>query len=121
MVTPEQMTQYRRTLKTRQVTAEAWLDTQFARAWEIARQLAAILYTEFGAKQVYLFGSLADREQFHGRSDIDLAAWGIAEEAYLAAVAAVTRQQAQFLVDLVRLEEASERLKEEVALHGVEL
>lgn len=121
MVTPEQMTSYRQTMKAREATAVAQLDEQFAHAWAIAQQLAGILYTEFNAQDVYLFGSLTDRTQFHSRSDIDLAAWGIAENAYLTAVAAVTRQQATFLVDLVRLEEANERLQMEVAQHGIRL
>ena len=76
----------------------AQLDEQFAHAWEIAQQLAKILYTQFNAQDVYLFGSLTDRAQFHSRSDIDLAAWGLAEARYLTAVATVTRQQATFLV-----------------------
>jgi uncharacterized protein len=121
MISEEKMAQYRATLRARHATAVAQLDQQFAQAHEIAKQLAAILYQEFNAEQVYLFGSLTDRTQFHSRSDIDLAAWGIEEKRYLAAVAAVTRQQAMFSVDLVRLEEASERMQQTVATHGIPL
>ncbi len=121
MVTPEQMATYRQTMKAREATAVAQLDKQYDHAWELAQQLATILYNEFNAKHVYLFGSLTNREQFHNHSDIDLAAWGIDEARYLTAVAAVTRQQATFLVDLVRLEEANERLQTEVRQHGIRL
>ena len=105
MVSPEKMAEYRRTAQKRQATAVAKLDERFALGQTIARELADLLRADFGAEQVFLFGSLTDRDLFHTRSDIDLAAWGIAEGRYLAAVAAVTGHQTAFSVDLVRLVE----------------
>jgi predicted nucleotidyltransferase len=121
MISPEKMAEYRRTAEKRRVTAVAKLDQRFAQGREIARELADLLYTDFGAEQVFLFGSLTDRDLFHTRSDIDLAAWGIPEGRYLAAVAAVTSYQTAFSVDLVRLEEASVRLQQTVESKGMAL
>ena len=43
-----------------------------------ARKLGELLFREFGATKVYLFGPLTRDGAFHERSDIDLAADGIA-------------------------------------------
>ena len=50
------------------------LDERFQLAWKTARQGAEILRTQFQAEKVVVFGSLTDRQLFHNRSDIDLAA-----------------------------------------------
>jgi uncharacterized protein len=121
MVTPEKMRQYRESARKRQAAAVARLDERFQLGRQIARELAELLRSEFGAERVVLFGSLTDRDLFHERSDIDLAAWGIPEQRYLAAVGAVTGVHTAFVVDLARMEEASERLKEVVASEGIEV
>jgi uncharacterized protein len=121
MITPEKMAQYRQTFRQRQARETACLDERFQLGQTIARQLAALLRREFGAERVVLFGSLTDRDMFHTRSDIDLAAWGIPEQDYLKAVAAVTGFTPAFLVDLARMEEASERLHDVVATEGMDL
>lgn len=115
------MAQYRQTLRQRQAREAARLNERFQLGQTIARQLAALLRHDFGAERVVLFGSLTDRELFHDRSDIDLAAWGIPEKDYLKAVAAVTGFTPTFQVDLARMEEASERLHNVVAEEGVDL
>jgi uncharacterized protein len=121
MITPEKMAQYRQTFRQRQARETACLDERFQLGQTIAQQLAALLRREFGAERVVLFGSLTDRDMFHTRSDIDLAAWGIPEQDYLKAVAAVTGFTPAFLVDLARMEEASERLHDVVATEGMDL
>ena len=47
------------------------------RAWQTAHRVAAMLYKDFGATQVAVFGSLTKRESFSKWSDIDIAVWGI--------------------------------------------
>jgi uncharacterized protein len=121
MIPPEKMRQYRETAQRRQAAAVARLDERFQLGRQIAQELADLLRAEFGAERVVLFGSLTDRALFHERSDIDLAAWGIPERRYLTAVAAVTAFHTAFLVDLARMEEATERLKTVVAAEGIEL
>ena len=46
------------------------------RAWHTAHKIAAMLYDEFGATQVAVFGSLAEQKSFAKWSDIDIAVWG---------------------------------------------
>jgi uncharacterized protein len=121
LISPEKMAQYRQTARRRQAEAAARLDGRFQQGRAIARQLADLLRRDFGVERVVLFGSLVDRELFHERSDIDLAAWGIPERRYLAAVAAVTSFTTAFSVDLARMEEATERLTHVVEEEGIPL
>jgi len=74
---------------------------------------------QHGARRVWLFGSLAAGEPT-SESDVDLAVEGLAAGAYFPALAdlmAVFRGP----VDLVRLEDASESLRERVFAEGREL
>jgi len=52
-----------------------------------ARRLGDLLVRQFGATRVYLFGSLTQDGAFHERSDIDLAAEGLAPTSFEAGVA----------------------------------
>ena len=65
---------------------------------------AHLLTHEFGAKSVYLFGSLAEG-RFHAHSDIDLAVEDIAPHLYFKALAKLHRISGGFAIDLVPLEE----------------
>ena len=56
------------------------------RAWHTVHQIAAMLYEDFDATQVAVFGSLAEPDAFAKWSDIDLAVWGIPSEKYFRAV-----------------------------------
>jgi predicted nucleotidyltransferase len=85
-------------------------------AISIARELKA----RFGASRVMLFGSFA-RGDFHRRSDIDLAVWGIPLAAYYRAVAFASGFSKKFKVDLVDAEDCSESLCLHIAGEGVEL
>ena len=50
------------------------------RAWQTAHRVAMMLYEDFGATQVAVFGSLAEKERFSKWSDIDIAVWGISAD-----------------------------------------
>ncbi|MEW6274719.1 MAG: nucleotidyltransferase domain-containing protein [Bacillota bacterium] len=86
------------------------------KAEEIARQLAC----RYGAKKVYLFGSLATGE-FDRDSDIDLAMVGLPEEQYIKAYGLAEGLARPFPVDLVFLESAVDSLRERVNKEGVVL
>jgi len=58
------------------------------------------LKESFGARKVVVFGSLAHRSWFT-HSDVDLAAWGIPDDRFYAAVGAVTGLSKEFKVALV--------------------
>jgi predicted nucleotidyltransferase len=104
---------------------EAWRERVKARkkkeerlaivAKKIAKECARILCEEFGAKRVYLFGSLTDGT-FHESSDIDLAVEGLASNLYFKALVKVYEVSNGFEVDLAPLEEY--RYKESILKEG---
>ena len=73
-LSPEELREYRlrldQHLQNRKVD-EALLQ----RAWQTAHRVAAMLYEDFRATQVAVFGSLAERDWFSKWSDIDIAIW----------------------------------------------
>lgn len=89
------------------------------RAWHTAHKIAAMLYDEFGATQVAVFGSLAGQKSFAKRSDIDIAVWGIPSEMYFRASSKASDISGLFKVDLVEYEECKgiflERIQKQLA------
>lgn len=77
------------------------------RAWDTAYQAAAMLYQDFGARQVVVFGSLTERGWFTEFSDIDIAVRGLSEDAYFDAQAKIDGISAEFKFDLVDFADAS--------------
>lgn len=84
-----------------------------------AGELARILIARFGARRVLLFGSLA-RGESAGRLDIDRAVEGLDQALELRALAALS-DEAGCAVDLMRVEDASPRLRAAIARDGVVL
>jgi len=78
-----------------------------------------LLVDRHGARRVWLFGSLAVGQPTP-ESDIDLAVEGLPSSAYFHALADLMGVF-HAPVDLVRLEEAAESLRERVLLEGREL
>jgi len=90
------------------------------KALEFAKKTARRLKGEFGAQQVYLFGTCIDESRFRFDSDIDLAVVGIKPEDFFKAWAAVERDS-EFIIDLVDLETAPLTLKRRVEEMGVKI
>ena len=98
--------------------AERWAWGQQLR--EVARACAHRLVQDFGARAVYLFGSLLDEELVHERSDIDLAVEGLEGKLYFKALSRVWELlPAGVELDLVPLEQARLGLAERVKAEGV--
>ncbi len=97
------------------------LEAQYKKAWQGARLAADLLKKEYGAKQVWVFGSLTDQSKFDHNSDIDLAEIGVPDHKFYAAVAAVTRVFKEFRVDLVDKESCRGIIKKSIAEEGIEL
>lgn len=76
---------------------------------------------KYGARKVVAFGSLIDGSRFTRWSDVDLAAWGIPDDRFYAAVGAVTGLSERFRVDLVDPEACRESLRKAIESEGVEL
>ena len=105
-LSPEELKKYRPldAIKKRRAKFSAEISSRRRRAHRAARQAARLLKTEFGAKEVILFGSLARRVGFTRWSDIDLASRGIPSEHYLKAMDTVLYLSPEFKIDLVELE-----------------
>ena len=112
---------YRRTAQRRRAEAERRRQQRLAQGWEVARKAAHLLRERFSAQRVAAFGSLVHPDRFHKRSDVDLAAWGLDERAYLRAVAAVTALDSDISVDLIAVEEASDSLRKTIETEGASL
>lgn len=84
------------------------------RAWQTAYRVAAMLYEDFGATRVAVFGSLAEREWFSSHSDIDIAVWGISDSAYLKAAYDAYYFSSEFKVDLVDFDSCKGRFRERI-------
>jgi predicted nucleotidyltransferase len=113
--------QYRQTAQRRLTFLERERQQRVAKAWALARKAADLLRERFAAKRVAAFGSLIHPEYFHGRSDVDLAVWGLEEGDYLRAVAAVTGLDTEISVDLIAVEEAPESLSDLIRAEGSSL
>lgn len=85
--------------------------TRRQQAQQAAEVCARVLKEQFGAHEVYVFGSLAGQSPWHSRSDIDLAVEGLASEQYISALSALWELLPEGLeLDLVTLETAPPEL-----------
>lgn len=76
-----------------------------------AKECERLLKARFGAREVYVFGSLGGQSPWHSRSDIDLAVEGLAPELYIPALTACYALLPQGMeLDLVTLETAPPEL-----------
>jgi len=120
-IAPEAMARYRRTAQAREAARRHEIEGRRQAAWSVARQAAAVLREAFGATRVLAFGSLAHGAWFGPRSDIDLAVEGVPADAFWRAWVALDRVDPGFEIDLVAIESAPERLRDEIAGQGVAL
>ena len=117
----EAMAVYRATMMQRQEREQRALYERREQAWQVAQQAATLLKEEFGATQVVLFGSLIHGHWFSKTSDIDLAAWGLKDEAYFIVVARLQDLSPEFKVDLVAMEHCPSTLHETILKEGKRL
>ena len=113
-LSPEELKEYHLRLdkhfQNRKPVDEALLQ----RAWQTAHRIAVMLYEDFGATQVAVFGSLAEQESFSKWSDIDIAVWGIPNDKYFRAMSEAVNISGLFKVDLVDFENSKELFREKI-------
>ena len=97
------------------------LTRRYQEAWQEAEKAAVLLKKNYGAEKVLAFGSLINRFRFNRWSDIDLAAVGIPDKDFYAAVGALTGIITKFKIDLVDLEDCKRSLKDVIENEGVEI
>jgi predicted nucleotidyltransferase len=112
-LSPEELAQYRQRLD-QQLQNRKVDEALLQRAWDTAHRIAAMLYEDFDATQVAVFGSLAEQNWFSKWSDIDIAIWGIPPEKYFYAVSAVSDISGLFKVDLVDFKKCKGLFRERI-------
>ncbi len=120
-IAPEVMAGYRRTALAREAARQQEAQCRRQAAWSVARQAARVLKEAFGATQVIAFGSLVHGAWFGPRSDIDLAVEGVPAETFWRAWCTLDRLDPAFEIDLVAIESAPERLRDEILRQGIAL
>ena len=73
-------------------------------AWHTAHEVAALLYEQFGATQVAVFGSLTEPMWFTSGSDIDIAVSGLSHDAYDKAYKKIMNFDSEFKIDFINLD-----------------
>ncbi len=89
------------------------------RAWETAHRVATVLYQDYGAAKVAVFGSLAERERFTKESDIDIAVWGLSYDKCHDAHRGIMNLRPDFKIDLINFEESTELFRERVLRQAI--
>jgi uncharacterized protein len=122
-LSPEALKKYRplEAIRQRREKQSAEIVSRRRRAMMVARKAAKLLKSEFGAKEVIVFGSLASRLGFTRWSDIDLASRGIPSERYLTAMDTVLHLDPEFKIDLTELETCSPSLLKSIEEEGKSL
>lgn len=117
----DEMAVYRATARERARQSQQRLQERFEHAKVVAGRAAMLLKGQYNVACVQLFGSLVHPQRFHHRSDIDLAVWGLPEQDYCRAVGQLQAVDAEFAIDLIRIEEASPSLRATIEEEGMPL
>ncbi len=91
------------------------------RAWYTAHKIAAMLYDDFGATQVAVFGSLVEQDGFSITSDIDIVVWGLSQDSYIDALWETRNFTTEFKIDLVNFHSAKGRFRERIQCQAVHI
>ena len=120
--TPEELAVYRDTaIRLREQDREAETERR-ERAGVAARAAAELLRSRFHATRVVVFGSLArENTSFTRWSDIDIAAWGLAERDSLYALGDVMDMDTGFEMNLVDVNVCKLAILESIAREGIDI
>ena len=83
-------------------------------AWHAAYEVATLLYEQFGATQVAVFGSLTEPMWFTKQSDIDIAVLGLSDDVYDKARKKIMNFDSEFKIDIINLDRSKGLFRERV-------
>ncbi len=89
------------------------------RAWETARRLATVLYRDFGATKVAVFGSLTEPRRFTQNSDIDIVVWGVSYNKCLDALWETKGLSAEFKIDIINFKSIDSLFRERILSEAI--
>ena len=84
------------------------------RTWHTAYQVATLLYEQFGATQVAVFGSLTEPMWFTKGSDIDIAVSGLSHDAYDKARIKIMNFDSEFKIDIINFDMSKGLFRERI-------
>lgn len=117
-MSPSELAECRENLKrqweNRQVDEEL-----LQRAWTVAHRLAAVLYQDYGASKVAVFGSLAEREWFTEHSDIDIVVWGVSYNRCLDALWDTEGLGSEFKIDIINFKSINMSFRERILSQAI--
>ena len=99
-LSPSELAECRKNLK-RQWESRKIDEKLIQRAWDAAYHIATVLYEDYGASKVAVFGSLTQPECFTERSDIDIVVWGVSYNRCLDALWETEGLTTEFEIDLI--------------------
>lgn len=117
-LTPKELESYRRAALLIKPKRQEKVKALRLRAWQVARQAAKILKTEFGVEKVMVFGSLVHPALFHEKSDVDLVVWGLHGREYYRAVSILLDIEPSIGIDLIAFEDSRPALQEVILKEG---
>ena len=88
-------------------------------AWHAAHEVAALLYDDFNATQVFVFGSLTEPMWFTKGSDIDIAVSGLSNDAYDKAYGKIIYFDAPFKIDFINFDRTKGLFRERVKYQAI--
>ncbi len=112
-LSPEEIKEYRKRLD-KHLQSRKVDEALLQRAWHTAHKIAAMLYEDFGAAQVAVFGALAQQNWFSEWSDIDIAVWGLPKDQYFHAIWQAEEISGLFKVNLVDFESCGASYQERI-------
>ena len=89
------------------------------RAWETARRLATVLYRDFGATKVAVFGSLTEPKRFRQNSDIDILVWGVSYDKCLDALWETKGLNPEFKIDIINFKSVDRLFRERILSEAI--
>ncbi len=89
------------------------------RAWETARRLATVLYRDFGATKVAVFGSVTEPKRFTQNSDIDIVVWGVSYNKCLDALWETKGLDPEFKIDIINFKSINSLFRERVLSQAI--
>jgi predicted nucleotidyltransferase len=93
----------------------------YDQAWLIAEKASKVLQEKYHVKEVFVFGSLLDINNFRSCSDIDLAVTGLPENQYYLALNDLLDLTSDFSFDLVQIESIPLNFKHKILNNGKNL
>ena len=89
------------------------------RAWQTAYQVATLLYEQFGATRVVVFGSLTEPMAFTKRSDIDIAVSGLSDADYDKAWSKILNFDSEFKIDIINFDTSKGLFRERITHQAI--